>query len=193
MAIEAPDPDSLAALQAGDVVVEETRLDESGGTVRVRILVQTTAVEVWQVIGSCAHARRYLAGMEACEVLVDEPARAVTHHVVDPGFFAPTLDYRFNTIRRPHTRMDFRLTEGTLRQMEGYWLLVPLDDGLLVEHELRVRPNAPAPRWLVRRKLKNDLPRMMTCIRALAGGSPTPELERSDLETCEPPPEDQAQ
>lgn len=175
----------MARLRGGEVVVEETRLDDSGGSVRVKVLVDAPAETVWRVISSCAHARRYLHGMEECEVLVDKPSRALTHHVVDPGWMAPKMDYRFETRRQPYRRMDIELTEGNLRQMSGYWLLEPVDSGLLLEHEVSIKPQAPVPRWLVRRKLKGDLPEMMACIRGLAGGSLSPEVAVSDEAACQ--------
>lgn len=187
MAIENGPQKGLEELLAGQVVVEETHLDERGGSVRVEVLVQAPAQAVWKVIGNCEKARRYLVGMESCEVLLDQPDRAVTHHVVDPGFLLPKMDYTFETIRRPYSDMQFELVEGTFKKMDGYWRLKSTEDGLVVEHELRIRPKMPVPNWVVRRKLKTDLPRMMTCIRGLSGGSPSPEMERSDMDSCEGP------
>jgi len=166
-------------------VVEETRLDESGGAVRVAILVHAPAETIWKVIGSCAHARRYLAGMQQCEIPVNEPLEALTHHVVDPGWLAPTIDYWFETRRQPYSRMDIQLVSGNLREMSGYWTLNPTESGILLEHEVRIRPETPAPKWLVRRKLKQDLPNMMACIRALSGGSPTGDIEKQDQDACQ--------
>jgi len=181
--VEVDDAD-FARLRAGEVLVEEKRLDESVGYVRVQVLIEASAETVWGVISSCAHAHRYLNGLEECEVLVDEPRRAVTHHVVDPGWLTPTMDYRFETRRTPYRRMDFELIEGNLKEMEGYWRLVPVDSGVVVEHEVRIKPAAPAPMWLIRRKLRNDLPDMMACIRSLSDGSSTSDLARSDRAAC---------
>lgn len=176
-----------AGLETGAVQVEVVRMDETGGAVRVRVLVDASRETIWGIIGNCQQAFRYLAGMEACEVLVDEPAHALTHHVVDPGWFAPTLDYQFSTARAPFERMDIELVEGNLRAIEGYWMLSPSGKATVVEHELRIRPQRAAPRWLVRRKLERDLPRMMRCIRALSGGSLNEEAAETDLESCEDP------
>lgn len=174
----------LARLRAGEIVVEETRLDESGGSVRVSILVEASAQRIWQVISSCEDARRYLEGMQECEVIVDEPGRALTHHVVDPGWMMPKIDYRFETRRQPYRRMDFKLTAGNLKQMEGYWRLEPVESGVVVEHEVLIKPRVPAPRWVIRRKLSRDLPNMMACIRSLADGSTSEALAASDEAAC---------
>lgn len=192
MAMEVSETSSQG-LENGEVQVEVVRMDEAGGAVRARTLVDAPPGRVWDVIGNCQHARKYLAGMEGCEVLVDEPHRAETHHVVDPGWFAPTLDYRFETAREPFTRMEFHLLEGNLRAMDGYWLLTPHGEGTLVEHELRIRPETPSPRWLVRRKLARDLPRMMRCIRALSRGSLAESAVVDDMESCQEPKADDNQ
>lgn len=176
----------MERLRAGEVVVTESAADESGGTVRAQVLVEAPARMVWDVISSCAQAMRYIRGMEDCEVLVDEPGRALTHHVVDPGWLVPDMDYRFETRRDPYRRMDFELTDGNLRRMEGYWSIEPAETGVLVEHEMRIRPKTPAPRWLVLRKLRQDLPGMMSCIKGLAEGSAGKPGVRDDLAACQP-------
>lgn len=175
----------LDRLRSGAVVVEKTRLEERGGSVRVSMFVEAPAKTVWEVISSCEQARKYLRGMEECEVLVDEPDRALTHHVVDPGWMVPEMDYRFETRRKPYRRMDIELTGGNLEKMDGYWRIESVGSGVVVEHEVRIRPKAPAPRWLIRRMLGNDLPDMMACIRSLSNGSPTEDLAASDRKSCQ--------
>ncbi|MDX1554557.1 MAG: SRPBCC family protein [Xanthomonadales bacterium] len=174
----------MARLEAGEIVVEDIRLDEKGGTVRVMALVKSTAQSAWQVVSSCPQARRYVHGMKHCEVLVDEPNWALTHHVVDPGWLTPEMDFQFETRRQPYRRMDFELTEGNLRQMSGFWLFETVDAGVLIIHELTIQPRVPAPRWLIRRKLAKDLPAMMACIRALSNGSLSEEMREPDLAAC---------
>lgn len=182
---ETPQETALERMRAGEIVVEEVRLEETGGTVRVSAFMATPARTAWEIVSGCDEARRYLIGMERCEVLINEPGRALTHHVVDPGLLAPMMDYRFETIREPYHRMEFELTEGNLKQMEGYWQFEPREGGIVVEHELRISPTTPAPRWLVRRKLRKDLPRMMSCIRGLSDGSMTETLKQADLASCQ--------
>lgn len=171
-------------LERGEVIIHTPRLDDNGGTVRVWALVHAPAKAVWDVIVDCDQNRYFVVGLEHCEVLVDEPERALTHHVVDAGFFTPELDFRFEARRQPFSRMDFRLTEGNLRRMEGYWRFTPRGEAVLIEHELSLQPAVPAPRWLVRRKLASDLPAMLACIRWLAGGSEDPKMQASDRDAC---------
>jgi hypothetical protein len=125
--------------------------------------------------------------MEQCEVTIDEPGEALTHHVVDPGWLSPSIDYWFETRRQPYSRMDIQLVSGNLRELTGYWIQKPTESAILLEHEVRIRPETPAPKWLVRKKLKRDLPNMMLCIRALSGGSPKGDFQKSDLDACQGP------
>lgn len=170
---------------AGKVLVTETRLDETGGSVRARILIKAPATRIWNVVSQCEFALRYLAGMEECEIFIDEPTRAMTRHVVDAGIFAPTLDYTFETLREPYTIMEFSLESGNVKQIEGYWSFEPSEFGVILEHEIHLQPKTPAPRWFVRRKLKKDLPRMMLCIRGMSDGSPGSTTQQKDLAACQ--------
>ena len=184
----ASDDADLALLLSGKVVIEDSQLSSTGGSVRARVLIRAPVETIWQVITTCEYAFRYLTGMEDCEVTVSEPERALTHHVVDPGWFAPEMDYWFETRRHPYSRMDIELTSGNMKEMKGYWQFDPVDDAILVEHQISIRPSVPAPRWLVQRKLETDLPDMLACIRGLAGGSLSGEIEKSDLAACQPAP-----
>lgn len=183
----ADDPDQQR-LRSGEVILEEIRQEEPGGAVNLRILIQAPAQVVWNVISQCEQAHRYLLGMQDCEVLLDEPGQALTRHVIDTGFLAPKLDYTFRTKREPHRHMAIELVDGNLKQMNGYWDFQPFEGGVMLEHEVQITPVTPAPRWLVRRKLRKDLPDMLLCIRALAGGSLSVDSEVSDLAACNDPP-----
>ena len=69
--------------------------------------------------------------------------------------------------------------------MEGQWVFEPAPGGgLVVSHDIRIRSKFPAPRWLVRRVLKNDLPDMLACVRGLARGSGNEQLLAHDLARC---------
>lgn len=173
--------------EIAEIVIHDSHLEETGGSVRISALMHAPVETIWEVITSCEYARSYLAGMEDCEVAVSEPHRALTHHVVDPGWFSPRIDYWFETRRQPWTRMDIELTEGNLREMTGYWQFEVRDGEVLVEHQVSLRPSVPAPRWLVRRKLERDLPSMMACIRGLADGSPSAQVRQRDLAACPGP------
>lgn len=180
-----PDAENaLDRLRAGEVVLEQR--SEAGGETGavVSILVQAPAERVWSVIVSCDDAFAFVAGLRQCEVLEERGDYALTHQIVDKGWATPRLDYVFETRRMPYERMTFRLVSGNLRTMQGAWSFEATAEGLLVRHELLLAPLVPAPQWLVRRNLRQDLPDMLRCIRALAQGSPDKKAADADRAAC---------
>lgn len=184
-----PDDDSalLARLRAGEVVARESSGHPSGGSAHMQILVQAPPSAIWAVIVSCELAFRFVDGLRYCEVLEDTGDRALVRQVVDQGWLTPTFDFVFESLRQPWERIEFRLVEGNLAAMAGSWSFIATPDGTLVDYEIRLRPQAPVPAFLVRRNLNRTLPDQLACVRGLAGGSGSQERLRRDLERCADP------
>jgi hypothetical protein len=165
--------ESMHQLREGQVRVEYTRTDESGGAARVSILMQASAEDLWAILLSCERSFEYVDGLRECEVIEGDVEQALVRQSVKKSWILPRLDYVIEFRRQPFTAIDFRKTEGDLKLLEGLWRFVELADGtaLLVTHEIRVQPAFPVPRWLVRRSIARDIPDMLVCLRALAGGS----------------------
>ena len=74
---------------------------------------------------------------------------------------------------------------GDLKSMEGGWRFQggENEDGIVVTHEIRVRPKLPVPRWLLRRSMRKDVPDMLACLRGLTNGSGLLSREK-DLGRC---------
>ena len=179
-----PDPDTLQRLRAGEVIVENTRTDESGAATQVLIFMNTPAERIWEVIYSCENAFIFLDGLKLCEVLEDNGVVTLTRQVVKRGWLVPKQDYTFRTLREPFKHAQFNRVEGNPKVMEGSWDFIAMPQGVVVIHELRIKPDMPAPRFLVRRLMRRGMPEMLACIRGLAGGSVSAELEASDLGFC---------
>jgi hypothetical protein len=179
-----PEPDTLQRLRAGEIILENTRTDESGGATQVLIFMDTSVERIWEVIYSCENAFIYVDGLKLCEVLEDDGVVTLTRQVVKKGWLIPTQDYTFRTLREPFKHAEFQRTEGNPKVMEGSWDFITLPQGVVVIHEIRVEPDMAAPRFLVRRWMRRGMPEMMSCIRGLAGGSLNAELEARDLGFC---------
>lgn len=184
----AMNPETMQRLRAGEILLEDARTDESGGSARVRLLIRAPAQQLWGVFMSCEYAFIFVDGLEICEVIEESADYVQTRQVVDKGWLVPELDYVFETRRTPFTRMEFKLLRGNLRTLEGYWHLQVIPEGVIVTHEIRIRPAMPAPRWLVRRTIKKDMPGLMACIRGLAerlagAGENMPAVQK-DLDMC---------
>lgn len=176
----------MQRLQAGEILVQTIHQDKSGGAARVSGLFRAGAEDIWNVIGYCKNEFIYVRGLEVCEVLVPGLQYIKKHHRVKNNWFTPTLDFVFEARRTSKTHGDFNLVEGDLKVMEGQWdfQLAPGGEGLVVSHDIRIQSKLPAPRWLMRRVLKKDLPDMLACVRGMAGASGNADLLARDLERC---------
>lgn len=179
-------PDLMARLLQGEIIVENIRLGDSGGSVRVQAYMPVDLQKLWDYIASCVSVFEYVDGLEACELIsVRKEADAdisIVHQAVDKSWLIPRIDYTIEVRRQPFSRVDFKLVEGDLKAMEGGWRFVAANDGagIVVTHEIRVQPSFPVPRWLVRRSMRQDIPDMLACLRGLTG-----DFNRdSDLKRC---------
>lgn len=182
--VQLPDPESLQLLEAGEVFLQTTRTGESGGSAKIVIFINAPVEAIWDVIYSCQKAFVFLEGLELCEVLEQTNEYTITRQVVDRGFLVPKQDYAFRTLRDPYKHAEFELVDGNLKVLEGSWDFIAMPRGVVVIHEIRVQPKVPAPRFIVRKLMRRGMPEMMSCIRALAGGSVTARQKDLDLGLC---------
>ncbi|NND45853.1 MAG: hypothetical protein HKN58_11065 [Xanthomonadales bacterium] len=189
VAAETPTAEALERLAKGEILAENVLTSESGGAVRARVLMQVELATVWNYIASCDHVFEYVDGMQYCELLEVRRDGAVdvstVRQVVDRGWLVPEMDFTIRVRREPHERIDFELVEGNLDALRGYWRFesLPGVSGLLVTHEIQVRPSFPVPRWLVRRTIRKGIPDMLACLRGLTS-APSQSSSRSDLRRC---------
>ncbi len=179
-----PEPDTLQRLRAGEVIPQNPQTEKPGVATRVLIFMKTPVERIWEVIYSCENAFIFLDGLKLCEVLQDNGVVTLTRQVVDRGWLVPKQDYTFRTLREPFKHAEIKRTEGKPKVMEGSWDFITMPQGVVVIHEIRIKPDMPVPGFIVRRMMRHGLTEMLACIRGLAGGSISPELESQDLEFC---------
>ncbi len=178
--------DDLARLQRGEVLFQDINSEKPGVAARVTALLHTDAAEVWDIIGHCKYELIYVRGLKFCELLEGDQFQMTVHHRVRNSWYSPTLDFVFKASRELAGTGKASLVSGDLKILEGLWYMSSREEenGVIVTHELRVQPKLPAPKWLVRRTFRKDLPDMMACIRGLANASANDrDLER-DLKRC---------
>jgi len=168
-------------------VLLEARDTGSGGAAHARALVRADAEAVWRVITSCEQAFTYVDGLELCEILEQTGQRVVVRQVIDKSWLLPQQDFVFESLREPYREIRVRLLEGNLDVLEGHWIFRPFEEGTLVDYTVRIEPAFPAPDFLVRRNLDRDMPGLLACVRALAGGSGSAEQQRLDRARCAGP------
>lgn len=178
--------DDMERLKRGDILLQTIHGDKSGGAARVTALFHAASNEIWDTIGYCKNEFIYVRGLELCEVLVPGLQFIRKHHRVNNNWYTPTIDFTFEATRTSPTHGEFRLVGGDLKVMEGQWDFQPLADSgtIIVTHDIRIRSRLPAPRWLVRRVLKGDLPDMLACVRGLTRASGNDRLLAGDLARC---------
>lgn len=178
--------ESLARLRNGEVLIQNTRTDESGGSAEVQAVIRAPVEQIWAVLASCKRAFEYVDGLKACDVLKPGMEHALVTNSVKKSWVIPRLDYTIEFLRQPYSRIDFHKINGDLKLLEGYWQFTPLsgESGILVTHNIRVQPRIPAPRWLIRRSIRKDIPDMLACLRSLADGSGTAEQWIADNRRC---------
>lgn len=181
--------DAMQVLLGGEALVEYTQTEESGGAARVALVMRAPAEDLWAILLSCERSYEYVDGLRDCEVLEGDLQQALVRQSVKKHWLLPQLDYVIEFRRRPYSEIDFRKVEGDLKLLEGSWRFsdLPGGAGLLVTHEIRVRPSFPVPRWLVRRSIARDVPDMLYCLRALAGGSFSAAATTVDRALCPAP------
>lgn len=180
------DPARWQRLRTGDAVIEATQTDRSGGAVRVAVLMYTDPERLWALLLSCERSFEFVDGLRECESLGGDTSHKRLRNRVKTYAWLPPLDYVVEFDLHPYELIEFRQVEGDLEVLEGKWRFERLQgsEALLVTHELRVRPSFPVPHWFIRRSIAKDVPNLMLCLRALAGGSPDASRAQSDRASC---------
>jgi len=176
----------LARLKNGEILLQTIHSEKPGGAARVTALFHGTSEAVWNIIGYCKYEFIYIRGLKICEVLKPGQSEMVVRHRLRNSWYTPILDFTFKASRRPNNIGEAHLVSGNLKALHGLWRMVPLENEryVIVVHEIRIQPLIPAPRWLVRRSLLNDLPDMIACIRGLARASGGKQKQTGDLKRC---------
>lgn len=183
-----PDAAEQERLDRGEVVIRDTHLDEAGGAALAHVLFRADVARVWATLGDCQANFVFVRGLQACELLEDQPTHARTRQRVKPFRLLPALDYVFETVRDPHHWIRIRAVEGDLRQLEGSWRFLPQADGaVLVTHEIQVQTRMPVPRWLARRTVHRDMERLLLCLRWATEAWPEGPQRGRDRAACPGP------
>jgi len=174
----------LERLRLGEWIVESESSTDHWATASVVIFMPAPPERIWNTIINCRDAFVFVDGLEYCEVLEERGDFALTRQIVDKGWTVPQLEFTFETKREPYHHMEFDMVEGNMKVMRGSWDFKLLEDGTLVRYTLILQPLFPAPRWLVRRNMKRDLPGMLRCIRGLVADGPLTASVIQDRQQC---------
>lgn len=161
----------LARLHQGAVLVDTSVVEgRPSGEIRAAVQIHAPAERVFRTLTNCAEALRFVPHLEHCAVLETAPDGSwqVVEHRVDPGWFAPSLDYVFRAEYEPFSRIRIINVRGDLSENQGVWEFHPIENGAvtLVTYRVYVVPRVLMPHWLLRRTLRHDLPALLKGLRA---------------------------
>ncbi|MEZ5474621.1 MAG: SRPBCC family protein [Steroidobacteraceae bacterium] len=168
-----------AALARREVVVHSEALSDQPATARGReiraaIRIRAPAKRVFAAMTHCETAIEFVPHLQQCVLLDhDEVTGAeIIEHVVDYGWYAPSLRYTFRVEYVPDRSVIFRAVSGDLARNEGRWELTPLNEDpatgvaeTLLTYRVLVVPKFRIPQSWVRVSLTRELPRMLQALR----------------------------
>lgn len=161
----------FAEVRLGEVVHRTGKADRLTATVDVALRIEAGPEAIWSVLTACEVSPEYVPHVERCERLevLDGGAAALFVQEVKPAFFLPSFEHVFRLDYEPYTRIEVSRVSGPLNYMQGTWHLLEQDDGsTLLVHSLAVDPGMPIPRFIVRARLRNDVPEVLEAVRERA-------------------------
>lgn len=160
------------ALDAGELQVETESTGPLGQvTARVALIIDAPPETIWDILTACEIAPEYVPNVISCELVetLDDGLAQIFVQTIRAVFFLPRFEHVFRLDYQPYDRIDVTRVSGPLSELQGFWLLLPQsDDAILLVHQLELDPGAPIPRFMVRGRLRRDLPRALEALRERA-------------------------
>ena len=158
-------PAETATLEAGKPVVNLTPTPGGDATqINAAIDIPAPAKTVWSVMTDCAHAMRFVPGLESCRVLERDPKRRweIIEHEISWMWFLPRIHSVFRADYDPPKRLQFHRISGTLSRNAGEWRLTTgpkggTKGGTRVSYDAVVGVSVPVPDFMVESALKRDI------------------------------------
>jgi len=157
-----------SSLSAGEILVNVVEAGPFRGHVQAAIAINATPEEIWEVVTDCDKAPEFVPGVLSCERLeVLEPGRVeLFRQAVKYSWYLPRLEYEFRLEYFPYEQLNFRRVSGSLKRLDGtWWLEARGDDQTLVFYSLDLDPGFLVPKFLVRKALRKDLPKVLAALR----------------------------
>ena len=149
----------------------------------VTVTLDASAEDIWSVIADYGRFNHFLPNIVSSEILEVEGNRHVVEQVSQQQVLFLQVRSRLRTenLETIHQRIDFRLLEGDLNQLEGYWVIEATENPQI--HRLRQTvavppPPAGTPDSIFRRVFRQSLTENLAAIRD--------EIQRRQLDRDEP-------
>ncbi len=167
--------DELSQLASGRPVVRVSR-DRDGGAAALvfgSIEIDAPRSVIWDIMVDCDRAPDLIPGLKSCEVVEGGPDGRwdIREHRIK---FGPVFNDVVNIFRSdyiPNREIQFHLVGGDLKTQEGAWRLenVSADRSRTrVIYHARLAIGRPVPRFLIRRSIRKDMPRIFHTLKKTA-------------------------
>ncbi len=158
-------------VRAGEVVYRTGKADALTATVDVALEIDAAPETIWRVLTACEVSPEYVPHVQRCERIetVDGGRAELFVQEVKPAFFLPSFEHVFRLDYEPYEHIDVSRVSGPLNHMHGTWDLIEQESGTtLLVHSFAVDPGMPIPRFIVRARLRNDMPEVLKVVRERA-------------------------
>jgi ribosome-associated toxin RatA of RatAB toxin-antitoxin module len=168
-ALEQLSTSDRTALENGEVVISEAE-----GKYTARILIDASAAEVWEVLTDYSNFQNFIPNVVSSEILESEENRTIIEQVSEQEVLLFKVKSRIRTenIETEDRRIDFRLVEGDLAQLQGSWTLESIASEsteettqILLTQEVEVEPERGTPISVFNDLFQDALQETMTSIR----------------------------
>jgi len=163
-------PDEMRRVDAREIVIRAA-LDQGQrkGTVRAAVRIDAPPAVVFQVMGSCADAVKYVPHLRLCRVRdrAHDGSSQLVEQEIDFGWYAPRLKWTFRADFVKDQSITFRQVTGDFKANYGLWEFEATDGGAgtLLRYRATIDPPGYVPNWLARSTFKRELPQMLTDLR----------------------------
>lgn len=130
--------------------------------------IKASPEQIWQIMTNCAASVEIVKDMTSCRIL--EAAADGAWDIREQRFDAPFPLGHFKTIfktqYKPFHRMDIQRRGGDMKIQDAVWTIKPLGSGYSrVTYQARLALKIPVPRFIMRRALRKDTPKLMENLR----------------------------
>ncbi|TAF52290.1 MAG: cyclase/dehydrase [Oscillatoriales cyanobacterium] len=158
------------ALREGEVTVSVSE----EGLYTARVLVETSAAQVWEVLTDYEGSVSYAPNLISSTVLETSGDRTIVEQVSERQILFFTFRSRIRTenIASNERRIDFRAIEGDFPVLEGSWQLEPIapfsgaePTAVLIEQQVTAVPPDGVPGDIFRDAFQNSLAELMQALK----------------------------
>lgn len=159
-----------AALRDGEVTVQVSE----EGLYTARVLVETSASQVWDVLTDYEGSVSYAPNLISSTVLETTGDRTIVEQVSERKILFFTFRSRIRTenIASNERRIDFRAIEGDFPVLEGYWKIEPIapfsgaePTAVLIEQQVNAVPPDGVPGDIFRDAFQSSLAELMQALK----------------------------